>query len=1188
MKNKFKLTAVIILLVCAGPIFLRAVPVIPDMSKKLESAVSQNTSYLEKSVLSKGKKTPAFEAALIYRYLLSDDNVLAEYFYKAYKPDLTDEALTLITSASVEFARKVGIKLSEKQGITAVYSNILNENYNAAQMKCFMLIKEHPKSAFYKYLLSRVYTEQGALDKAMIWINQALRADSSSKYFLQKGRIYEYAAKPAAALSVYKKIPLPRSTEAVYSEAAVLLQLGKDKEVRKIVNRAKGMDKSVLYELLAKHCAQNNSYKRALDFAQRTVDAAPFSPRGYIQLAAALDGLNAPLKKWQAEANSLILGKIEYSPVYSVVAGHLIRLKDFALADKLLTAGTQVPSAGNNIFLFSVNYFLQHEKYGQAYTTALAGLKRAPNNSDLLYAAAAAAQKLGKDKEAISYYKQDIEVNKRDKAAYTNLAFLLNGAKDYAQTISLSEQAITYNIDEPELYNQIGRAYFSLKKYEPAADFFNKAISLKPGNLDYIKNIVGLYQAAKDWKNVAVWAKTGLRISALPLFKSALARSYARLKSKTDALMWYKKAVSTSAAPKIFDEFMNFMLNNNFETDALTYEDTYLQLAPDKAQADFVLGQLYNKTGNIDKASHFFAQAVSISPDNPNYLIGNVNVLIAKKQYNTALKNAKKLAKKIPKNAEVYYELSIIYDKLGDNRSALKNIDKTLKYGHKLKYYETALDEFLKHRGADDYETLISDALRRYPNSAALRYKAALLYSKNGKLSRMKEQLKEAVRLQPAKFDYSIALMNLYFRLKEYQSAVNLGKQLMLYFAESPQVFEKISFAYEKLKLYGKALEFNEEAIKLAPDSVQYYIKKMDLLIDSRRYIDAAALGNVIKDSFVNNPGVLYRTGVAYQFMGQYDKADTLFEQALSLKQKKIYYVHLLQIEKVRSKYSALLKTANAALSKFPNEPYFLVSAGLAYIGLENNSAAEKEFKQALKADPNNLDAYLGLAKLNFAKNRSKQAFDYYTKAIELSQKVNNYIEPNIYQDAYINAIKSGYPDAGFDYLDKYIMTGAEDVKALSDYVFLSIKRGAADNALLKLSALKKNKDLSSYYAEKVQKQVSYLKKYMKSSELRAWIKKNLKKTYQLSEILKSGNRSFYTDKYIFTQADFSKKQGGFYLFSEIGTNLQFAVAGADKLKPVKDDTIFLLIKYKKTIKIKNELGVESEYPLFEIENFVR
>lgn len=124
-------------------------------------------------------------------------------------------------------------------------------------------------------------------------------------------------------------------------------------------------------------------------------------------------------------------------------------------------------------------------------------------------------------------------------------------------------------------------------------------------------------------------------------------------------------------ALKIFFTLLGVIVGLQLLTTQISYAQTEVQ--------DANLAQYYFRQGELDKAVTLYEKLFSKHPDNDDYYAGYYGTLIGLKNYDVAVKVAKKKLKKNPKELTYYIDIGNAYNKNGDTKSAKTQYDLCLK-----------------------------------------------------------------------------------------------------------------------------------------------------------------------------------------------------------------------------------------------------------------------------------------------------------------------------------------------------------------------------------------------------------------------------------------------------------------------------------------------------------------------------
>ncbi len=142
-------------------------------------------------------------------------------------------------------------------------------------------------------------------------------------------------------------------------------------------------------------------------------------------------------------------------------------------------------------------------------------------------------------------------------------------------------------------------------------------------------------------------------------------------------------------------------LNSGNNSQAIYYLSKAYELNPDNPEVLNALGIAYSSVKEYKKAEEYFLKAIDLSP-NKGELYTNLGVLLAEeKKYNKAIWYLKKAVENSEyKNKEkAFYNLALIYKKLGDNLKYEEYLKKALSYNQYFVNAYLALGNFYLSQG---------------------------------------------------------------------------------------------------------------------------------------------------------------------------------------------------------------------------------------------------------------------------------------------------------------------------------------------------------------------------------------------------------------------------------------------------------------------------------------------------------
>lgn len=206
--------------------------------------------------------------------------------------------------------------------------------------------------------------------------------------------------------------------------------------------------------------------------------------------------------------------------------------------------------------------------------------------------------------------------NVSDKKALA-IAALLRG--NHRQAVDEIEAAKSINRGDPEIYNIEGLIYFSLKQYDQAEGYYEKAIELNPNYSEARNNLCGLYLAAGKWDAAIEQCSK----AASDVFYKSREKALTNLgvvyfkKGDIDkAKENYQKALEINPAfAYTHNELGKLHMATGNDLQAIGEFRKAINSFDKYDEAHFNLALAYLRTGKRESACESFKKVVEISPE---------------------------------------------------------------------------------------------------------------------------------------------------------------------------------------------------------------------------------------------------------------------------------------------------------------------------------------------------------------------------------------------------------------------------------------------------------------------------------------------------------------------------------------------------------------------------------------------
>ena len=494
--------------------------------------------------------------------------------------------------------------------------------------------------------------------------------------------------------------------------------------------------------------------------------------------------------------------------------------------------------------------------------------------------------------DAEAAFKKALALEPDNEDALVGLAGVYGERGDNKASTELLERLATKN-PSGRAYAMLGQNYESMKEFTLAAEAFQKAFELEPGQLEFkaaeahdrveagqFDEAIKLYQEIADAKP----------LEAGPYITMAEIRQ--EQKNLTDARRFMDKAKEIDKnSPEVRSADAMLLADEGKFPEAiaaikglldLTARPTYdvSQRGP-RARLYRFLGRFYRQNEQYDQAVESFKQMTALNPDEGAVAAAEIiETHRESKEYAKAQQEADTAIAAYPDDHTIRGERAQLYSDQGktdaavaelrkllngkeDDGDTYSQISETYAHGHNFVEAAKALDAYEKiakddktradvyfRRGAlyerqkkfDLAEKEFRRVLDTDPkNASALNYLGYMLADQNVRLSEAQDYIKRAVDLEPANYAFLDSLGWVYFRLNKLDDAEQqLTRSLQLSAEKDPTIHDHMGDVYfkeGKLKLAISQWQLSLKAFNTTPpgDAEPDDVAKVQKKLDSAR-----------------------------------------------------------------------------------------------------------------------------------------------------------------------------------------------------------------------------------------------------------------------------------------------------------------------------------------------------------------
>ncbi len=234
------------------------------------------------------------------------------------------------------------------------------------------------------------------------------------------------------------------------------------------------------------------------------------------------------------------------------------------------------------------------------------------------------------DKTLRVFSNRDIETI---KLMYSGRDDLISGALKNAKREKLIEN-YNYALENghgADAYLKLADSYLASNQYNEAIKAYNRALKLNPDNPRIYNAISNYYIKVKNYDSAIQYAKYGLTKAKTSEQRSKansqIAHAYEKKNNYNQALTYYNEALKQNYIDDYYNIYFDMSLihSNNKKYDnsimALKKSLDYAKTDTERAKGNNNIGFNYNKKGNYESASKYYAKALTYEPSKKMYFI---------------------------------------------------------------------------------------------------------------------------------------------------------------------------------------------------------------------------------------------------------------------------------------------------------------------------------------------------------------------------------------------------------------------------------------------------------------------------------------------------------------------------------------------------------------------------------------
>jgi tetratricopeptide (TPR) repeat protein len=383
-----------------------------------------------------------------------------------------------------------------------------------------------------------------------------------------------------------------------------------------------------------------------------------------------------------------------------------LKKEELQLAEKLMK---DFPNSINPIMLMG-NLWERHGDATRALEYFNKVLEKDPNRTDVYKSIGWFYMNKEQYERAIEYWQKAVQIDPNIPELHHDIALALMGQNKQNQAIGELEKDIRISPDNSSSYFLLGQLYFRHNDYEKARINYEKAIEIQP---DYPNAYYGLFTLSARLKQPDKAAEY------MTLFKKFKAEEMKALKDESENV------------------------------------DDLVDMQKGAAETYLLAGQMYQRSGNFQKAEELYKKAAAFNPENIQCLGRLASLYIAGKRFDDAISIYKRISEIDPNDPVCHLNIGILSIQIKQLTNAEKAFRKAIEVAPKSSggYRELAQLYLRVGRGYPQARALAQKAVELEPN--ALNYFVLCwALDMNGDSKNALKAIEKAIQLEPANMKY--------------------------------------------------------------------------------------------------------------------------------------------------------------------------------------------------------------------------------------------------------------------------------------------------------------------------------------------------------------------------------------------------------------------------------------------------
>tara|TARA_Y100001960_G_C14737417_1_gene861096 strand:- start:72 stop:2081 length:2010 start_codon:yes stop_codon:yes gene_type:complete len=408
------------------------------------------------------------------------------------------------------------------------------------------------------------------------------------------------------------------------------------------------------------------------------------------------------------------------------------------------------------------------------------------------------------------------------------------------------------------------------------------------------------------------------------------------------------------------------------------------------------LGLVYMQKGDPKKAAEHFRKSIKLNPSEKSYRLELAKAYQANQQWDKGFIAFQDLANMDNSNHEAYFGLGVEFNRRGEYKKAIKNLEMALKLNPQFHQSHKALAGlFLKRGQYNRAKSEIEKALILNDKDPLAYLTLGEIYFKQKKPEEGVKAFKKVTKMLPQNFESQIRLADWYYQKGSLDESFRYYKAAESLRGKNPEVLTRLGKIYFDRKENKKAQKAFQKAVNINPTDGNSFYHLGLLQASERKWEKAFTSLNKAKKYSPGNDKLHYELGRVLMAQGDAMSAESEINKAIKLNPTQTEYHKVLSEAYIeQKKFDEAVAILNKAVGLQPKKADLIYQLCHVYVKKGFLSIGIRHCKQAIDLKPNFYNAMNRLAWL-YAKKKTNlvEAFNLSKKTIQAFPKDPGYID---------------------------------------------------------------------------------------------------------------------------------------------------------------------------------------------------